>query len=95
MVHVFPPNVLAARVRLIERALDAAGIGAQGLMLDHIAGEVVRRDVFAGLAAMGVEFDDGCGWSLLPSGAISLTFHVVHGRDLPVIRMYVSDWAPT
>jgi hypothetical protein len=95
VVHVFPPDVLAEQVRLIEGALDAAGIGAQGLTLDQVAGEVMRRDVFAGLTALGIEFDDGCGWSLLASGGVSMTFHVKHERDLFVVRSFVSDWAPT
>lgn len=95
MVHVFPPNVLAEQVRLIEGALDAAGIGARGLTLDQVAGVVIRRDVFAGLTALGIEFDDDCGWSLMASGGVSMTFHVKHERDLPVIKMFVSGWVPT
>jgi hypothetical protein len=95
VVHVFAPDVLAEQVRLVAGALDVAGIGAGGLVLDQVAGEVMRRDVFAALAALGVEFDDGCGWSLLASGAVSMTFHVKHDRDLMVVRSLVSNWMPT
>ena len=95
VVHVFPPDVLAEQVRLIAGALVAAGIDADGLVLDQVAGEVMRRDVFADLTALGVEFDDGCGWSLLASGAVSMTFHVKHDRDLMMVRSLVSNWMPT
>ncbi|MBS0489190.1 MAG: hypothetical protein JSR35_04270 [Proteobacteria bacterium] len=93
VVHVFPPEVLAAQVGLIAKALDDAGIGADGLVLDQVAGEVMRRDVFAALAARGVEFDVGCGWGLLASGAVSMTFQLKHERDLLMIRSLVSGWA--
>jgi hypothetical protein len=95
VVHIFPAEVLSAQVRLIAAALDEAEIGAAGLELDQVAGEVIRRDVFAALAALGIEFDDGCGWSLLATGGVSMTFHVKLERDLPVIRMFVSSWMPT
>ena len=95
VVHIFPADVAAAQVRLIASALDDAGIGSAGLELDQVAGEVMRRDVFAALADMGIEFDDGCGWSLLPSGAVSMTFQLVHDCDPPVVMMFVSNWMPS
>ena len=95
VVHIFPADVVAAQVRLIARALDDAGIGSAGLELDQVAGEVMRRDVFADLVARGVQFDDGCGWSLLPSGAVSMTFQLVHDRDLIMVMSIVENWAPT
>jgi hypothetical protein len=95
VVHIFPADVVAAQVRLIASALDDAGIGSAGLELDQVAGEVMRRDVFADLAKLGVQFDDGCGWSLLPSGAVSMTFQLVHDRDLMMVKSFVENWAPT
>ena len=95
VVHIFPADVVAAQVRWIAGALDDAGIGSAGLELDQVAGEVIRRDVFADLAGLGVQFDDGCGWSLLPSGAVSMTFQLVHDRDLMMVKSFVENWAPT
>ena len=95
VVHIFPADVVAAQVRLIASALDNAGIGSAGLELDQVAGEVMRRDVFADLVARGVQFDDGCGWSLLSSGAVSMTFQLVHDRDLMMVKSFVENWAPT
>lgn len=95
VVHIFPADVVAAQVRLIASALDDAGIGSAGLELDQVAGEVMRRDVFADLVARGVEFDDGCGWNLLPSGAVSMTFQLAHDRDLMMVKSLVADWMPT
>ena len=88
------PEVLATQVKLIADALDDAGIGSDGLVLDQVAGEVIRRDVFAQLVALGVEFGGGCRWSLDQTGGIRLTIDVIHDRDLLVVKSVVADWAP-
>ncbi len=80
---------------MIAGALDDAGIGSAGLELDQVAGEVIRRDVFTALSAMGIKFDDGCGWSLLPTGGVSMIFDVKLERDVPVVIMFVAGWKPS
>ena len=94
VVHIFPADVVAAQVRWIAGALDDAGIGSAGLELDQVAGEVIRRDVFADLAARGVEFDVGCGWSLT-GGFLSVSFQLIKQDDIVIVRSLVPDWMPT
>ena len=88
------PEVLAAQVKLIADALDVAGIGSDGLVLEQVAGEVIRRNVFGELGALGVEFGGGCGWSFHQTGGIVLTINVIHDRDLLVVKSVVADLAP-
>lgn len=92
---VLEREVLSLQVRQIENALDNAGIGSNGLHLDDVAGEVIRRDIFGELSAMGVQFGTGCSWFVSSAGGITLKIDVIHARDLIVVKSVIADWKPS
>lgn len=94
VIHEFDGAVLAAQIGLVVERLRAEGADPASVDVRQIAGETIWRDVRADLAARGVEFDVGCGWSLT-GGFLSVSFQLVHDRDLMMVKSFVADWEPT
>ena len=94
VIHEFDGAVLAAQIGLVVERLKAEGADPASVDVRQIAGEATWRDVSAELAARGVEFDVGCGWSLT-GGFLSMSFQLIKQDDIVIVRSLVPDWMPT